>query len=100
MELKLFGLHVYKMVGVYQLKYMKKQENLSFLSVKKGEGLTNAFYGCEKVNKKKKKGSCFVIYSQFKGYWIRTAVKNECKVPNQVCDRGAFSVIIKWYTKA
>ena len=36
----------------------------SIISVcKKGEGLTNAFYGCEKVNKKKKKGSCFVIYS-------------------------------------
>ena len=32
----------------------------SIISVcKKGEGLTNAFYGCEKVNKKKKKRFLF-----------------------------------------
>ena len=57
----LFSLQVYKRVRIYRLKYIKGHENLSFWSVKRPEGLTNAFYGCEKV--KKKKSSSFVIYS-------------------------------------
>ena len=57
----LFRLQVYKRVGIYWLKYIKGYENLSFRSVKRPEGLTNAFYGCEKV--KKKKCTSFVIYS-------------------------------------
>ena len=44
-------------------KYMKGKRNLSFRSVKAGpKGLTDAFYGHEKV----KKTSGFVIYSYFK----------------------------------
>ena len=39
----------------------KGYENLSFPSVKRPKGLTNAFYGCEKV--KKKKRTSFEIYS-------------------------------------
>ena len=57
----LFRLQVYKRVGIYWLKYIKGYENLSFRSVKRPEGLTNAFYGWEKV--KKKKCTSFVIYS-------------------------------------
>ena len=56
----LFRLQVHKRVRIYRLKYTKGYENLSFWSVKRPEGLTNAFYGCEKV---KKKRSSFVIYS-------------------------------------
>ena len=48
----LFRLQVYKRVGIYWLKYIKGYENLSLRSVKRPEGLTNAFYGCEKVKKK------------------------------------------------
>ena len=57
----LFTLQVYKRVGICWLKYIKGYENLSFRSIKRPKGLTNAFYGCEKV--KKKKRSSFVIYS-------------------------------------
>ena len=55
----LFRFQVYKRVGIYRLKNIG-YENLSFRSVKRPEGLTNAFFGCEKV---KKKRSSFVIYS-------------------------------------
>ena len=47
----LFRFQVYKRVAIYRLKYIG-YENLSFRSVKRPEGLTNAFYGCEKVKKK------------------------------------------------
>ena len=47
------NLQVYKRVEIYWLKYIKGYENLSFRSVKRPEELTNAFYGCEKVKKKK-----------------------------------------------
>ena len=44
-----------------QAEVYKGYENLSFPSVKRSKGLTNAFYGCEKV--KKKKRTSFEIYS-------------------------------------
>ena len=47
----LFRLQVHKRVRIYRLKYTKGYENLSFWSVKRPEGLTNAFHGCEKVKK-------------------------------------------------
>ena len=55
------------------------KEDLSFRSVKGPGGLRDAFYGCEKVEKR----SCFVIYSYSKTVEDSASnLKGECKFLN------------------
>ena len=48
-----FRLQVYERVGISQVKNIKGEGNMSFLSVKRPKRLTDAFYGCKEVQKTK-----------------------------------------------
>ena len=62
-----FRLQVYERVGISQVKNIKGEGNMSFLSVKRPKRLTDAFYGCKEVQKTLRFCDLFIFKQQLNG---------------------------------